>query len=181
MRVSRALPASTCLFFVLAAQQDWPVTLRETFRQGVSAQKEGRLDEAERAFLKVLAMGGKASFVYNNLGIVYQQRGGHARAIEQFREALRIESGYAQPRALLGASLLATGRLDEALPQLEQAVNQLPREPLVRLTLAQMYVKQGKFEDARREVDRELSVMPGSVMALELRKQLTPEQPAAPE
>lgn len=123
----------------LALAQDLPESLQEVFRAGVAAEKAGRLEEAEKAFLRVLREGGQVAYVYNNLGTVYQQQGDHARAITQFREAIRLQSDYAAPRILLGASLLATGRAVEATQELERAVKLQPREPLARLELAKAY------------------------------------------
>ena len=120
-------------------QPDLPEELRGVFEAGVAAEKAGRLDEAERDFQQVLRRGGKAAFVYNNLGIVYQRRGDHVRAIEQFREAIRLQPEYVAPHALLGASLLAAGRVSEAVRELERAVSLDPRQTLVRAELAKAY------------------------------------------
>jgi len=120
-------------------QPDLPEELRGVFEAGVAAEKAGRLDEAEKDFQQVLQRGGKAAFVYNNLGIVYQRRGDHIRAIEQFREAIRLQPEYVAPHALLGASLLAAGRVSEAVRELERAVGLDPRQTLVRVELAKAY------------------------------------------
>jgi len=125
------------------APSQLPPALQDLFREGVAAQKAGQLDEAEKAFLKVLEGGGKVAFVYNNLGIVYQQRGDLARAIAQFREAIRLQPDYVAPRILLGASLLATRQVPEATRHLERAVKLQPREPLARLQLAKAYERAG--------------------------------------
>jgi len=125
------------------APSQLPPALQDLFREGVAAQKAGQLDEAEKAFLKVLEGGGKVAFVYNNLGIVYQQRGDLARAIAQFREAIRLQPDYVAPRILLGASLLATRHVAEATRHLERAVKFQPREPLARLQLAKAYEHAG--------------------------------------
>lgn len=124
-----------------AEEKDWtlPRLLVPVFEEGVRAEKAGRLDEAERVFLRVLAEGGKAAFVYNNLGIVYQERGEHQRAVEQFQEAIRRNSDYLAPRVLLGASLLALGRTQESVRELECAVELNPKEPLARQELARAY------------------------------------------
>ncbi len=116
-----------------------PPALEEVFNQGVEAEKAGKLDAAEKAFLRVLAGGGDRAFVHNNLGIVYQQRGDHTRAVAEFREAIRLDPGYASPRILLGASLAAAGHEREARRELEAAVKLAPREPLAHLELAKVY------------------------------------------
>ncbi len=144
-RAARAL-LGLCGLFLLAGlgrAQDLPAPLQEVFRAGVAAQKAGRLEEAEKAFERVLREGGKVAYVYNNLGIVYQQRGEQTRAIAQFREAIRLQPDYAAPRILLGASLLVTGHATEATEQLERAVKLLPDEPLARLELAKAYDRTG--------------------------------------
>ena len=127
------------------AQQELPARLQEVFMEGVQAQKAGQLDAAEKAFLRVLREGGEVAFVYNNLGIVYQQRGDQPKAIEQFRKAIRLNPNYAAPRILLGASLLATGQVPEATRSLEKAVKLAPGEPLARLQLAKAYERGNNF------------------------------------
>jgi len=124
-------------------QGSLPASLEELFMNGVKAQKSGQLDAAERSFLEVLRRGGKVAFVYNNLGIVYQQRGDHPRAMEQFRQAIRLQPDYAAPHTLMGASLLATGKIREAVLELERAIKLQPREPLSHLQLARAHERAG--------------------------------------
>lgn len=131
----------TCNLAMAQLTPDLPKSLEGLFVQGVQAQKAGQLDLAEKAFLEVLRQGGNISFVYNNLGIVYQMRGDHARAVAQFREAVRLQPDYAAPRILMGASLLALGKTPEATRKLELAVKLQPNEPLARLQLAKAYAR----------------------------------------
>lgn len=145
------------------AQQSLPASLEGLFAKGVQAQKAGRLDEAENAFLQVLGRGGRVAFVHNNLGIVYQLRGEHPRAIAQFREAIRLQPSYAAPRILAGASLLALGKTAEATQQLERAVRLQPREPLARLELAKAYERADN--------------LPGAVDQLRAVVELSPQEP----
>ena len=122
------------------AAPELPPALQAPFEEGVAALKAERLTEAEAAFGRVLAQpGGQVAFVHNNLGIVYQRRGEHAKAAEQFRAAARLDPGYVAPRILLGTSLMALGRAAEAKAPLQQAVKLAPRDPLARQQLAQAY------------------------------------------
>jgi len=232
------LRAALCVLLaasVACTQDDWPLSLQQAFRRGVQAQKAGRLEEAEKAFLAVLRQGGKAAFVYHNLGLVYVQRGDNRRAVIQFREALRVDPRFAasrlplavalgrtgdlegqagQLRALrevdpkepeyayllaraytrlsadyyaripklnprsarfyqvVGETYLLQGRNDRALGALGRAAQADPSLPGVHLALAQVYIKLGKTVEARRELQQELVVMPGSALALGLLKQL---------
>ncbi len=128
--------------------QGLPPALTELFNQGVQAEKAGQVEIAEKAFLAVLEQGGKQAFVYNNLGIVYRERGNSEQAIAQFREAIRLDATYAAPRVLLGSSLLALGRVREAVVELEAAVKIDPREPSARLELARAYTRTGNLTGA---------------------------------
>jgi len=150
MTVARAL-ATASLVLVLAAAglaQELPVELGALFDEGVQALRAGRLDEAESAFEAVIGRGGDLAHVHNNLGIVHQVRGQHERAVAEFREAVRLDPGYAAPQILLGASLLALGRGAEAEAHLETAVALAPREPLARLQLARVYERQSDWAGA---------------------------------
>lgn len=126
--------------------------LVEVFNEGVRAQKDGDLEAAERAFLRVLKEGGKTPFVHNNLGIVYRLRGDHVRAVQQFQEAVRMQPDYAAPRLLLGSSLLFLGRFQEAAKDLEVAVKLAPRDPLARLQLAKAYKRSGRQLDQTNQL-----------------------------
>lgn len=143
----------------LAAAQLAP-PLEALFREAVAAQKAGRLAEAEKLLLEVLARGGKLPFVYNNLGLVYQQRRDHERAAAQFREAVRLDPKYVAPRILLGASLLALGRARDAAAELEQALKIAPREPAARFHLARAYERQGDALAALDEWRRLVELAP---------------------
>jgi Flp pilus assembly protein TadD len=147
----------------LASAQELPAELRLSFDEGVRALKAGKLDEAEVAFRAVLEGGGDLAQVHNNLGIVYQRGGRHQRAIAEFREAVRLDPDHAAPQILLGASLLALGRVEDARPPLEQAVKMAPREPLARLQLVRVLERLGDWS--------------GAVDQYRILRQLEPEEP----
>jgi tetratricopeptide (TPR) repeat protein len=111
--------------------------LAARFSEGVEALKAGHLERAEAAFKDVLAKGGHRAFVHHNLGIVYQQRNDHVEALAQFRAAARLDPKFGPARLLAGTSLLALGRADDAVVELERAVRLLPGEKAAHLKLAE--------------------------------------------
>jgi tetratricopeptide (TPR) repeat protein len=142
------LATAIALTAARALAQDLPEALQPSFEEGVRALKAGQLDEAENAFRTVLAKGGATAYVHNNLGIVLQERGQHAKAVTEFLEALRLDPAYTAPRILMGASLLALGRVSEARASLERAVKLAPREPLARLLLARVLERASDWTEA---------------------------------
>jgi tetratricopeptide (TPR) repeat protein len=146
--IATLLLAGVASYTRLARSQTLPASLQSEFDTGVAAVEAGRLDDAEKAFQEVLFKGGKAAFVYNNLGIVYQMKGDQTAAIKQFREAIRLQPDYAAPRILLGASLLAVGKPEEAAVELERAVEMQPDELAARLQLARAYRRTGRYAEA---------------------------------
>ena len=163
MHCARAIAVAALLLGLAseAPAEELPVVLQPAFEEGVRALKAGKLAEAEATFLRVLQQGGKAAYVHNNLGIVYQQRGRHREAVAQFREAIRLDPAYAAPRVLLGASLLALDRVGESITQLEQAVKLLPMEPLARSQLARAYERAGRWTGAVEQYRALKDLAPG--------------------
>ena len=135
-----SLLVSLSLVLLLAASglkaQSLAPALATRFSEGVEALKAGQLDLAEEAFREVLARGGDRAFVHHNLGIVHQQRNHHADALAEFRAAARLDPAFGPARLLAGSSLLALGRAEEAVAELERAVRLLPGEKAAHLQLA---------------------------------------------
>lgn len=166
MPPSRLLAASIVVGLALATAlpaDELPEALRAPFTEAVQALKAGRLDEAEALFRRVLDQGGTAAYVYNNLGLVYQQRGRHEPAVAQFREAIRRDAAYTAPRVALGASLLELGKVKEARGELEKAVELAPGDPLPRRELARVCERTGDW--------------PGAVDQYRALRDLAPDEP----
>ena len=141
--------------------QELPADQETLFDQGVQALRAGKLDEAESAFRALIEQGGELAQVHNNLGIVYQMRGQHERAVVEFREAARIAGDYPAPRILLGASLLALGQVEEAKVPLEAAVRLAPGESLAHLQLARAYEQSDDWSGAVDQLQTLRRLAPG--------------------
>ena len=147
--------ASLSLVLLLAAAglraQSLAPALAARFSEGVEALKAGQLDLAEEAFRDVLARGGKQAFVHHNLGIVHQQRNQHAEALVEFRAAARLDPKFGPARLLAGSSLLALGRVGEAVAELERAVRLMPGEKAAHLQLADACERAGNVPCLARQ------------------------------
>ncbi len=130
-----------CFFCLLAtfgiqAQTPDAATLSA---QGIDALKSNQPDEAERLFqqaLRLKPMGELSALIHHNLGVIRQERRGHAEAVAEFRLAILAQPGFGQSHLQLGISLLALNKNSEAVVALERAVKLLPKEELARLQLA---------------------------------------------
>ncbi|MCS7206981.1 MAG: tetratricopeptide repeat protein [Dehalococcoidia bacterium] len=93
----------------------------ELFQRGYALQKQGRLEEAVRAYQRSLDIYPTAE-AYTFLGWALSHMGRLEEAIEYCRKAIALDPDYGNPYNDIGAYLIELGRLDEAIPWLEQAL-----------------------------------------------------------
>jgi tetratricopeptide (TPR) repeat protein len=83
-----------------------------------------------------------------------------------------IDPGSARLDQARGREFLAQGRPDLALRALEQAALTDPKLPEIHLALARIHFDERRFDDAAREVELELALVPSSREALELKRRI---------
>jgi tetratricopeptide (TPR) repeat protein len=69
----------------------------------------------------------------------------------------------------LGREMREQGRLDEAVQAYQQAIERGPTLPGLHLALARIHADRGRWDQALAEVDRELTLVPESASARELK------------
>ncbi len=140
---------------------DLPEAARHWFEQGYRAQMEGRLDEAVDAYRKSIDIHPTAE-AHTFLGWTFSFQGRHADAIAQCEEAIRVDPDFGNPYNDIGAYLIELGQWDDAVPWFERALQARRYEPrhYPHVNLARVYVKQGKLDDAIRELRAALRVEP---------------------
>jgi tetratricopeptide (TPR) repeat protein len=134
--------------------------LNSRLANAVAALKSGDLDTAERILTDALRGGVRSALVFHNLGVIAQERDDHSLAITRFREAIQLQPDYGPARLLLGSSLLATGKRQEALSELRRAARLMPQEPAVHLELAKAYESAGNWLEAVPERQKLGSLAP---------------------
>src|SRR5581483_7148914 len=136
--------------------------LNSRLAAAVDALKSGDLDTAEHIFTDELRRGVKSALVFHNLGVIAQERGDHSLAIVRFREAIQFRPDYGPSRLLLGSSLLAIGKRQEAIFELRRAARLLPQEPAVYGELARAYESSGNWLEAVPERQKLASLAPAN-------------------
>jgi len=98
-------------------------------------------------------------------------------SLRQLRE---IDPGSARLEQALGHNYRVQGRTDQALRAFERAALADPTLPEVHLALAQIHIELKNWEGARKEIDRELAIVPESAGARALLQRLQAEEAKSP-
>jgi Flp pilus assembly protein TadD len=115
--------------------------------------RQGRLKEAEDALRKELAVRPGDVRTRFHLAMTLDLENEAAAAIQELQLVLRADPARSDARYLLGKVLLAEGRLEESVSQLESAVALAPGEPNPHYQLALAYQRLGRVAEARGEFD----------------------------
>lgn len=131
---------------------------------GRAYYSEGRLPDAEKAFLAVLGLDARNARAENNLGLVLESEGKFDDAMAAYRKAIGWQAAGAQfgeqPLVNLGTLLLEQQRTAEAVPPLEKAVALAPGNAVCRLKLGTAYLRQRRLTDAERELKKSVELDP---------------------
>ena len=104
---------------------------------GFVLERQGLTDEAVEAYRKALELDPKSATAHYNLGSSLARQGKYAEAESHLRIALKL-SPNAQTHTGLGIVLSELGRADEAVANLEAAVEADPKNAVARQKLAEI-------------------------------------------
>lgn len=113
----------------------------------------------------------------DNPEYAYQLGRAYLRLSEWAMQRLReVDPGSARIYQALGHNYRVQGRADLAVRAFERAAQADPRLPEIHLALAQIRLEQKSYAEARKEIDRELALVPESAGALALKRRLEAEE-----
>lgn len=101
-------------------QIDHPAA-REAFRKAYRHQMQGQLDEAIRLY-KVSLQHQPSAEGHTFLGWAWSQKGDIERAIEECKSAIEVDPDFGNPYNDIGAYLLEQGKMDQARPWFQMAL-----------------------------------------------------------
>jgi len=111
-------------------------------------------------------------YAYNNMGYAYYRKGDYDRAIENYQQALKMSRTYAVAHANLARAYEAKGELDKAVAAYRDAISYSPKDAASHLGMAKVLLKQGKYEDAKEQLNLTVWADPMSREANEARSLL---------
>jgi Tfp pilus assembly protein PilF len=131
------------------------------WQQGYERQMQGELLEAVELYRRSLAIQPTAE-AHTFLGWTYSMLGRTEDAIDECREAIRVDPGYGNPYNDIGVYLIEQGKLEEAVPYLEQALQaeryECPFFP--HFNLGRIWERKGEWHRAIDEYRRALELNP---------------------
>jgi Tfp pilus assembly protein PilF len=116
---------------------------------------EGKRDEGKKELLTAFndPTNPNPEQTARNLGQAYLEEKDYTQALSWFQTSVQKDAKYSLAYLGLGDSLVATGRLDEAIRQLEAGVKQLPNDMAIALALGEVYYRAGRFGEARERLE----------------------------
>jgi tetratricopeptide (TPR) repeat protein len=78
----------------------------------------------------------------------------YERALERYREALRLDQEYAPTHQALGRVLMQLGREDEALEVMQRAAELDPEDAAIQWQLAQIHMQREEYDEAVRALEQ---------------------------
>ena len=113
-------------------------------------EREGLTDEAAEMYRKALKLDPESASAHYNLGSSLARSGKYAEAESHLRKALQKSPG-APAYTGLGIVLWQLGRTDEAIANLQAAIEADPKYKAAHQKLAELLESLGRTDEARRE------------------------------
>lgn len=118
---------------------------------GYELRETGQLADARKYLEQSLRLNPVDEFPRLILADVLLRQGHHEEAMHRF-QALTA-TGNPEARAGLARALAGLDRIDEAIAELEKAVQKAPEQAQFHLELSRLYARAGRSEEARREAE----------------------------
>jgi tetratricopeptide (TPR) repeat protein len=128
-----------------------PSKLKAHANLGLAYLRQNRMEEARAAFERALEIHPRSAAAHANLGLMHLMRNDPGRAVEELRQALEANPRHLDAHRHLSGAYLRLSRFAEA----EQAARQglaIRDDPDIRSALAAALSRQGRSEEAEREL-----------------------------
>lgn len=129
--------------------------------------QKGDSEKAIVNYQKAVALDDKSYQAHYNLGVVYATADKKDRAIQEFQKAIEIAPKAGSAHLGLGMVYKSQEAYDKAVTELEQAYKADPGDVEVLYTLGTLQEKLGNLEEAKKDYEDAVSVLPSHKQAKE--------------
>ncbi|USR91129.1 tetratricopeptide repeat protein [Phormidium yuhuli AB48] len=148
------------LSLLLIPQIGLAQSVDELFERGNAAQSEGRYEDAERTWRRVLEIDPNNVAAYYNLGNALSDQGKLDEAIAAYNRAIQLNPEYANAYNNLGLALYDQGKLDEAIAAYNRAIQLNPESAIAYNNLGNALSDQGNLDEAIAAYNRAIELNP---------------------
>jgi tetratricopeptide (TPR) repeat protein len=121
---------------------------RSAYREGLAAAAAGNNATAQQAFERALSADAAAYKAAYNLGVIADRSGQDGRAMDYYRQALRIQPDYERAAEGIVAIFLRRNSATEALGFVEPLARQWVRNLAIQALYAEVLVEVDRLDDA---------------------------------
>ena len=139
--------------------------INQEIQQAITAHKEGKLEEAERLYRKILETQPTHPDVNHNLGGVLYALGKLDEAIASCKKAIELKPDYVIAHYNLGVIQKDFGRLDEAEASYKKAIELKPDYAQTYYNLGVLLQQLYRPEEAEASYKKAIELKPGYVEA----------------
>jgi tetratricopeptide (TPR) repeat protein len=134
---------------------------KDYFNKAFKFQTEGLLEKAIENYNLSIELFPTAE-AYTFLGWTYSLLGNYERAIEECKNAIETDPDYGNPYNDIGAYLLAQGKVEEAIPYIEMAINSKRYDSyhFAHLNLGRAFEMKGLWFEAVEEYRKSKELAP---------------------
>jgi protein O-GlcNAc transferase len=142
---------------------------RALLNQAIAFHQTGRLADAERLYLQLMAADPRQPAAHHMLGVVRAQQGRNSEALELMGAALSLKPDAPEILSNFGNVLKAQGRFAEALASYDKALAVKPDYAATWNKRALVLCDLGRPDEALESAERTLALQPAHVEALNTR------------
>lgn len=146
--------------------------VREALEQAVRLHRNGRLDEAEGAYRRILVSDPNHAQSWHLLGMIAAQRGQNEEAVALIGRSLALQPDVAEAHYNVGVALQVLRRTEEAVDAYRRALKLKPNVAGTHLQLSIALQELGLATPALAAVDQALAIDPASAQAWHVRGDL---------
>jgi tetratricopeptide (TPR) repeat protein len=131
--------------------------------EGIALAGQGRLEEAEACFRRLIRLQPDSAETHNLLAAVLAAQARGEEAIAHYRQALRLRPSFAAACSNLADTLTTQGQLGEALTCYEHALRLEPDSAQTHYSLGNALRSQGRHAESVRHYRRAQQLRPNTV------------------